>query len=161
MHCPFRRHRAVHTGFFSVWRQVFWQKRHAMRPKERSTSCHLGAGVASPDERRVPRLCHITCRACKRCAAPRRRADFPAHRRHKLRQNGACHQQRGQEKNAHRYLQQTRHIMRQRSFLPFPARTILCSIWRQQSWRKNDVNCDNQQQCPALRGYPKSFNHFS
>ncbi len=57
-----------------------------------------GAGVASPDERRVPRLCHITCRACKRGSAPRRLADFPAHRRHELRQNGVGHQPRGQEK---------------------------------------------------------------
>src|SRR5712691_6204929 len=33
-------------------------------------------------------------------------------------------------------------------FFSFSSRTTTCSIWRQQSWRENDVNCDNQHRWP-------------
>jgi hypothetical protein len=40
---------------------------------------------------------------------------------------------------------QTRHIMRQNALLLSPSGPIPYGILRQQSWRKNDINCVNQQ----------------
>src|SRR5712691_12594645 len=69
-----------------------------MRLKEHHSLLPCGGASGAGPERWLPRPYHITCRAGKRCSAPRRLADFPTQRRHELRQNGACHQQIWQEK---------------------------------------------------------------
>jgi len=116
MHRPLRRHQAVPRGCFSIWRQVFWQKRHTMRLKQPRSlmRCHGASG--EPPERSLLRSCHITCRACKRCD---KQGSFPPKRiiltyisatriasKWRLRSLSMA------GKNAHCCRQKTRHIMR-------------------------------------------------
>ena len=86
MHRHFCLHRAVPMGFFSVWRQVSWQKRHVVRQQVVSSTCYPVWQTITPWRRWSKPPCHISCRACKPCFAPRRFADFLVPRRHVMRQ---------------------------------------------------------------------------
>jgi hypothetical protein len=72
----FRLYRVVPMGFFPVWRQVFWQKRPVVRQQIVSATCNPVWQTITPGRRWSKPPCHISCRACKPCSAPRCLADF-------------------------------------------------------------------------------------
>ena len=103
-HRHFRVHRAVHTGFCPVGRQIICQKNAPVL-----TRSSRGAATRYMAKTRVELFVHI-------CLTT---SDMPQ--------------------------MQTRHIMRQSALLLSPFYQTLYVLLRQESWRKNDINCVNQQ----------------
>ena len=149
MHRPVRVHRAVHTGFFAVRRQVFWQKRHGMRLKQPRSLVRRCGVSGAPPEKSLLSLCHIICRACKRCC---KKVLFP--------QIGSyspmicdtnCVKMvpsiNTYDREKRRTVAASRHdtLFVRVLFVFLLAIKDFTALWRQQSWRKNDVNADNQQ----------------
>ena len=145
--------RVVPMGFFPVWRQVFWQKRPVVRQQIVSATCNPVWQTITPGRRWSKPPCHISCRACKPCSAPRCLADFLVPRRHVMRQKcaiGVC---------VHRCLETAicgicRHdtLCGGALFGFLLAIKDVTALWRQQFSRRNDVNSDNQQKRLFLTG---------
>jgi len=116
MRCLFRRARAAHRGFFSVWRQVFWQKRRVMRQKMVPSACYKVWQARTRRGRWYTRSAPYRVVGANAVVHHDASSAFPVQRRQELHQKVPLPFIPRAGKNAHHSCQTPRQLMRRRGF---------------------------------------------